>query len=93
MLVDEKGKIIKKSYLNDIQKPILTKKDIISGVLMLTQTVLFPLVLIQKLPQNHKKVFNLDTFMFAFLGQYGKAKYLNKYTTLCLMGSCHWNLD
>ncbi|RIJ42777.1 glycosyltransferase [Pontibacter oryzae] len=75
-IVDEYNKIVKEERLGQKCKKILSSENIISGQLIPTNTVLFRNGLIEEYPDTIKDVPNVDIFIFALLGQYGKAKFV-----------------
>ncbi len=76
--VDENNKTLNKSYLKDFQKKDLTQEEMISGALIPTQTVLYISEPLKEYKPNNKHVLNGDTFLFAYLGLFGKAKYIGE---------------
>lgn len=73
--VDEEGKLLTKSMLGKHRQKSLSSEEIISGVLIPANTVLFRNGIIKKFPKEFFTVLNGDTFTFALLAQHGKAYY------------------
>ncbi len=73
-IIDSSGELVATSKLREKGRD-LTSEDIIRGVLIPTNTVVFRNVF-QSPPIHFFNVLNGDTFYFALLGQFGKAKFL-----------------
>lgn len=74
-IVDENGQLLKTSKLERNRNRDLSEKEIIFGTLMPTNTVLFRNGIITLYPPEFLRVLNGDAFLFAMLGEHGKAHY------------------
>lgn len=75
-VISANNETLKISKLGHSGRRDLTSAEIVSGTSMPTSCVLFRRKDIINLPEEFINVTNGDTFLFALIGQYGKAKFL-----------------
>lgn len=75
-VVDGSGTLIKDSKLPDDRKRDFTSDEVMTGIFLLTVSMVFRNVL-REFPPEIGKVANGDSFIISMLGQYGKGKYMN----------------
>jgi glycosyltransferase involved in cell wall biosynthesis len=74
-IVDENGVVLKDSRLGSGRQRDYSHEEIVGGALMPTASVLFRRDLIEYLTADFLNVVNADTFLFAMIGQYGRAHF------------------
>jgi len=74
-VVDGSGTLIKDSKLPDDRKRDFTSDEVMTGIFLLTVSMVFRNVL-REFPSEIGTVANGDSFIISMLGQYGKGKYM-----------------
>jgi glycosyltransferase involved in cell wall biosynthesis len=76
-VINEEGKLLKKTKLPDYFKKDASSADLKKGFWILTLTMCFRNV-VDRLPLNQFKVLNADTVLISLLGKYGKGKFIKE---------------
>jgi hypothetical protein len=73
--IDSEGQSLNQKVLGEARHKDLSKEELINGELVPTVSAVFRADLIKDFPKVPKNLVNGDTFLFAILGQYGKAHF------------------
>src|SRR5690606_3242170 len=77
----EDGKIIKESKLPESQKKDFKSTEVQKGIFVLTLSAFFKNT--HTYPYECLNVINFDTFLFAYIGQFGHYKYMDSIKPAC----------
>lgn len=74
-VVDDSASLLKSGLLKTEYKKNLSRYELTTGTWLPTLSVMFRKEKVNKLPSSFCKVLNLDTILWAYLGQFGNAHY------------------
>lgn len=77
-LIDFSGKLLTSELFRDIHRKDLSPSELLSGSYVPLQSLCVRSALIKTIPPIIKHVYNGDTFISAYLGLFGPAKYLSE---------------
>lgn len=75
MVFDGSANLLKRSLLKIEYKKNLSQFELLTGTWLPTLSVVFRKESVNRLPNSMYKVLNLDTILWAYLGQFGKAHF------------------